>query len=119
MLSVHEPSEKEMLDMTDTLMTAEELATYLQIHKETVYRKARGGQIPGTKVGKKWRFPKEVIDEWIRCQAMASEQASAEPIHRFLQECDRVADRIRREVGDTLPDATETLRAIRLERTER
>ena len=103
--------------MSDTLMTAEELAAYLHIHRETIYKKARKGEIPGTKLGKEWRFPREVIDEWIRRRAMASLQPPAEPIDLFLEECDRVADRIRREAGASLPDATETLRRVRLERT--
>ncbi len=46
-------------------MTVEEVATYLRIHPSTVYRLARGGTIPGGKVGSQWRFQKARVDEWL------------------------------------------------------
>lgn len=52
-------------------MTVEELATYLRIHPSTVYRLARGGTIPGVKVGSQWRFQKERVDEWMAANRAA------------------------------------------------
>jgi len=36
----------------------------------TVYKLAQAGEIPAVKVGRAWRFKKELIDEWFREQAM-------------------------------------------------
>ena len=45
--------------------TVEELAGYLRLTKRTIYRLLKGGNIPSVKVGHKWRFNKEFIDEWL------------------------------------------------------
>lgn len=47
------------------IMTIEELARYLRLHKSTVYRMVRQGQIPANKIGNQWRFRKDVIDSWL------------------------------------------------------
>jgi excisionase family DNA binding protein len=51
------------------LMTVEELAKYLKIKPDTIYKKVRKGELPAIKLGKLVRFPKELIDEWIVEQA--------------------------------------------------
>lgn len=51
------------------LMTVEELAKYLKIKPDTIYKKVRKGELPAIKLGKLVRFPKELIDEWIIEQA--------------------------------------------------
>ena len=48
-----------------TMMTLREVATYLRLHRSTVYRLAREGDIPGFKVGTQWRFSKERVDQWM------------------------------------------------------
>ena len=50
----------------DLIMTIEEVAAYLKIPKSTVYALAQGGKIPCQKVGRQWRFHKEMIDKWIK-----------------------------------------------------
>ena len=47
------------------LMTVEELAKYLKIKPDTIYKKVRKGELPAIKLGKLVRFPKELIDQWI------------------------------------------------------
>lgn len=47
------------------IMTIEEVARYLKLKPQTVYKWAQEGQIPGTKLGKEWRFRKSILDEWI------------------------------------------------------
>ena len=51
-----------------TLMTLEEVARYLRLHRSTVYRLAGEGLIPGFKVGNQWRFAKDRIDQWMAGQ---------------------------------------------------
>jgi excisionase family DNA binding protein len=50
----------------DEIMTMDELAEYLKISKSTLYKLAVESKIPGTKIGKRWRFHKDAIDEWVK-----------------------------------------------------
>jgi len=47
------------------LMTLKEVAEYLRLSIHTVYKMAQKGKIPALKAGKKWRFRKEDIDQWL------------------------------------------------------
>ena len=48
------------------LMTTKELARYLRFHEITICKYAAEGQIPAMRIGRVWRFDKDVIDAWIR-----------------------------------------------------
>lgn len=50
------------------IMTIEDLAEYLKISKSTLYKLAQQGGLPGQKVGKRWRFHKDAIDNWLKRQ---------------------------------------------------
>ncbi|HUW22582.1 MAG TPA: helix-turn-helix domain-containing protein [bacterium] len=50
----------------DRWMTIEEIAKYLNVSKDSIYRLAQKGEIPASKLGNLWRFKKEEIDEWMR-----------------------------------------------------
>ena len=45
------------------VITIDELAEYLQVSKSSLYKLAQEGKVPGQKVGKHWRFHKEMIDQ--------------------------------------------------------
>lgn len=60
------------------IMTVQEVAEYLRLAEATVYRLAQSGEIPAAKVGRAWRFKRELIDEWFRQQARKSESADAQ-----------------------------------------
>jgi excisionase family DNA binding protein len=47
------------------IMTTKELAEYLNLHEITVGKYAAQGRIPAVRIGKRWRFDKNAIDEWI------------------------------------------------------
>ena len=47
------------------VMTISDLAEYLQVSKSSLYKLVQQGKVPGQKVGKHWRFHKEVIDHWL------------------------------------------------------
>ena len=47
------------------LMTIEEVAAYLRLSKDTVYRMAQTGRIPASKVGTQWRFRQGDVDGWL------------------------------------------------------
>jgi len=48
------------------ILTAKELAKYLNIHPFTLHKLAREGKIPAFKIGTDWRFHKHYIDRWIK-----------------------------------------------------
>ncbi|MFH1664809.1 MAG: helix-turn-helix domain-containing protein [Candidatus Omnitrophota bacterium] len=54
--------------MANSVMTIGEVAEYLKMKVGTIYKHAQDNKIPAFKVGSKWRFTKETIDEWIRKQ---------------------------------------------------
>jgi len=49
---------------SDKVMTVEELSQYLHIHRYTVYRLLKRGEIPAFRIGSDWRFNIETIDVW-------------------------------------------------------
>ncbi|HXY04282.1 MAG TPA: helix-turn-helix domain-containing protein [Terriglobales bacterium] len=46
------------------VMTVNELANYLRIHRTTLYRLLRRGELPGFRVGSDWRFDLDAIERW-------------------------------------------------------
>lgn len=48
------------------LLTIEEVATYLNVSKETVYKMTQRAEIPALKVGTQWRFEQASVDEWLK-----------------------------------------------------
>ena len=48
------------------IMSIEQLAKYLDISLSTLYKLAQDGKLPGQKVGRRWRFHKDAIDEWLK-----------------------------------------------------
>jgi excisionase family DNA binding protein len=66
-----------MKEVIKEVMTAEELAKYLSFSKNWVYRKAEAGEIPGVKLGNRWRFKKSVIDKWLE-QRIEEEEKTEE-----------------------------------------
>ena len=50
----------------DSVMTIDELASYLKLSKSTLYKLCQNGKVPGQKVGRHWRFHRDSIDQWLR-----------------------------------------------------
>jgi excisionase family DNA binding protein len=46
-------------------MTTKEMAEYLKLHEITICKYAGEGRIPAIRIGRVWRFDKDVIDKWI------------------------------------------------------
>ncbi len=57
--------------MNDTYFEAErwrsveEIAAYLGVSKESIYRWAERRKIPSHKVGKQWKFKTKEVDAWV------------------------------------------------------
>ncbi|MBL0058785.1 MAG: helix-turn-helix domain-containing protein [Elusimicrobia bacterium] len=48
------------------VMDIRELAAYLGIGKSKIYGLIRQRKIPASRIGRQYRFSKEVIDSWLR-----------------------------------------------------
>ena len=59
--------------MPSRWMTLQEVAEYLQLSKDMIYRLAQSGRIPASKVGSRWRFRRERIDRWMEDMAVDTE----------------------------------------------
>ncbi|HNV85729.1 MAG TPA: helix-turn-helix domain-containing protein [Candidatus Omnitrophota bacterium] len=54
--------------MTSKWHTIGQVAKYLQVSREKIYKMAQKGKIPASKVGGQWRFDLKEIDAWVRKQ---------------------------------------------------
>lgn len=50
----------------EALLTVTDLSRWLSVPARTLRFWAEIGELPGIKVGRQWRFPKEAIREWLR-----------------------------------------------------
>lgn len=54
--------------LVSKILTTKELAEYLKLTEVTIYKYANEGKIPGFKIGSRWRFDKEKIDDLLKCE---------------------------------------------------
>ena len=52
--------------MEDRWLSVDEIAAYLGIKRDTVYKWIADKRMPAHKVGRLWKFRKEEADEWVR-----------------------------------------------------
>jgi excisionase family DNA binding protein len=52
-------------DGGNEILTLEEVAAYLRLTPQTIYKWAQERRIPAAKLGKEWRFRKSTIDLWL------------------------------------------------------
>jgi excisionase family DNA binding protein len=55
------------------VMDIQTCAAYLGISNDTLYRYAIKGLVPAFKLGNRWRFKRELIDNWMRNQSRPKE----------------------------------------------
>jgi excisionase family DNA binding protein len=46
------------------VLTVTELSDYLHVHRSTIYRLLKNGELPAFRIGSDWRFNVEEIDKW-------------------------------------------------------
>lgn len=51
------------------ILTVMEVARFLRVPKSTVYKLARVGELPASKIGKHWRFLRRDIHEWMHSRS--------------------------------------------------
>jgi excisionase family DNA binding protein len=72
--------------MPAELMTVEELAAYLRLDAQTIYRKFRRGELPGVKIGKAIRFKRDVIDGWLRAMSFRWDPEQRRALREWAQQ---------------------------------
>lgn len=50
------------------MLTAKDMQDLLQVDRSTIYRMAEAGRLPAVKVGKQWRFPSNLVNDWLSAQ---------------------------------------------------
>lgn len=61
------------LEITDRWLSVQEIALYLGVSKETIYRWLYSNKIPSIKIGKQWKFKTSDVDKWVRSGEAAEE----------------------------------------------
>jgi excisionase family DNA binding protein len=51
------------------ILTVMDVARFLRVPKSTVYKLARVGELPASKIGKHWRFLRRDIHEWLHSRS--------------------------------------------------
>jgi excisionase family DNA binding protein len=54
--------------MTNDILDADEVAKLLRLNEQTVKRLANRGELPGFKIGGRWRFKRQDIENYIEEQ---------------------------------------------------
>jgi excisionase family DNA binding protein len=65
---------------TKEVMDIKDLADYLGIGKSKIYALIRQRKIPASRIGRQYRFSKEVIDSWLREKLITAPQESSMPL---------------------------------------
>jgi excisionase family DNA binding protein len=55
------------------ILTLEEVAHYLRLKPQTIYKWAQEQRIPAVKLGKEWRFRKSILDRWLDEQMLSKD----------------------------------------------
>lgn len=50
----------------DRWISVEEVAAYLGVKRDTIYKWINRRKMPAHKAGRLWKFRKEEVDEWVR-----------------------------------------------------
>ena len=51
------------------ILTVVDVARFLRVPKSTVYKLARLGELPASKIGKHWRFLRRDIHQWMHSRS--------------------------------------------------
>lgn len=55
------------------ILTIEEVAHYLRLKPQTIYKWAQEKRIPAVKLGKEWRFRRSILDRWLDEQMLGGD----------------------------------------------
>jgi len=95
----------------DEMLTIEQVAEYLKLKPQTIYKWAQSGKIPGAKFGKEWRFRRSLLEEWIDKQLSSSGNSNERPSTRERGGSTRAQDKAaskKKAAGSRNPDSGAT-----------
>ena len=55
------------------ILTLEEVAGFLRLKPQTIYKWAQERRIPAVKLGKEWRFRRSILDRWLDQQILGED----------------------------------------------
>ena len=61
------------------ILTLEEVAHYLRLKPQTIYKWAQERRIPAVKLGKEWRFRRSILDRWLDDQILGQDPGFGRP----------------------------------------
>lgn len=92
-----------------TTLTPEQVASYLQVNTETVYRYIRTGQLPAIRLGRYYRVPQESLTRFLLTHSTDPKLEQALTA-RYLS----IAERSRNVLeSDVVRDVEEAVREVR------
>lgn len=62
--------------MTDAYWSAEQIAEYLGVSKDTVYSWISAKGLPAHRLGRLWKFKREEVDGWVKSGGAAARRDS-------------------------------------------
>jgi excisionase family DNA binding protein len=71
------------------VMDIKELSEYLGIGKSKIYNLIRHKKIPASKIGRQYRFSKDVIDSWLKEKIITKREEPALPFINRDQQKDK------------------------------
>lgn len=72
--------------MDENILTLDEAVSFLKVSKSTLYKLLESGRIPARKIGRRWRFSRTDLEEWLRVSGNHSGADDAEVIEATLNE---------------------------------
>jgi len=52
-------------DNGQEVMTVRDVAAFLRLHEQTVYKMAKDGTLPAYKISNRWRFVRLDVEQWL------------------------------------------------------
>ena len=65
--------------MEDRWLSVDEIAAYLGIKRDTVYKWISEKQMPAHRMGRLWKFRKEEVDEWVKTGGAGNNEQGRAP----------------------------------------
>jgi excisionase family DNA binding protein len=66
-----------LTELGNEILTLEEVAAYLRLTPQTIYKWAQERRIPAVKLGKEWRFRRSILDRWLDEQMLGGDSGFA------------------------------------------